>query len=86
MSDHGLIIAVTITVTRATMLPVTRDKDNKKMAKTTANCMTTAKINKPIAMTISFKMLNKNCEKYVNERTDYNYFLFCHSLFYKYVE
>ena len=37
MSDHELIKAVTRTVTRATILPVTRDKDNKKMAKTMAN-------------------------------------------------
>ena len=35
--DSGLIIAVTMTVIRATTLPVTRDKDNKKIAKTTAN-------------------------------------------------
>ena len=37
ISDQGLIIAVTITVIMATMLAVTRDKDSKKMAKTTAN-------------------------------------------------
>jgi hypothetical protein len=37
MSDHGLIKAVTTTVTIAIILPVTLDNDIKKMAKITAN-------------------------------------------------
>ena len=55
-NDQGLIIAVMMTVTIATTLPVTRESPSKNMAKTVANWISIAKMNRPINMIASLEL------------------------------